>query len=109
MDIINREEPDLVVVAGDLSVEGYREQFEEAGEYIGMLACPRKMVMAGDHDCRNAGHVHLEEIFGPCRRKVPASREGAAGHPGRGAGTGMQGLCPRRWRIDRALSAPSTA
>ena len=50
IDIINREEPDLVVVAGDLSVEGYREQFEEAGEYIGMLACPRKIVIAGNHD-----------------------------------------------------------
>jgi len=65
IEAVNREAPDLLVVAGDLTVEGYREQFEEAREYLAMFACPRKIVIAGNHDCRNVGYLHFEELFGP--------------------------------------------
>lgn len=65
IDIINAEKPDLVVIAGDLTVDGYREQFEEAQGYIDLISCPRKMVIAGNHDCRNVGYIHFEELFGP--------------------------------------------
>ena len=65
IDIINGEEPDLVVIAGDITVDGYREQFEEAKDYIDLVSCPRKMVIAGNHDCRNVGYIHFEELFGP--------------------------------------------
>lgn len=34
IDIINRENPDLTVIAGDLTATGYRDEFEEAAEYI---------------------------------------------------------------------------
>ena len=65
IDIINGEDPDLLVVAGDLTLSGYREEFEEAREYINLITCPRKMVIAGNHDCRNVGYQLFEEILGP--------------------------------------------
>ncbi len=65
IEIINGEDPDLVVVAGDLSIDGYREQFEEAKSYVELISCPRKIIIAGNHDCRNVGYIHFEDIFGP--------------------------------------------
>lgn len=62
---INQLAPHLVVVGGDLTAAGYREQFVEAGEYIGKLDCPQKVIIAGNHDCRNVGYVHFEDVIGP--------------------------------------------
>ena len=60
---INRMEPDLVAVVGDLTGAGYRWEFEEAAEWIAKLEPPR-VVIPGNHDARNVGYVHFEEIFG---------------------------------------------
>lgn len=70
LDEINRERPDLVVVAGDLTADGYREQFTEARKYIDQLDCDQVLVMAGNHDCRNVGFLHFEELFGERRSKT---------------------------------------
>ena len=67
---INSARPDLIVVAGDLTAGGYREQFEEAKRYIDMLDCPEKVIIAGNHDCRNVGFLHFEELIGPRFRTV---------------------------------------
>lgn len=61
---INAAKPHLVIVAGDLTAEGYREQFEEAKRYIDLIECEEKIVIAGNHDCRNVGYLHFEELFG---------------------------------------------
>jgi 3',5'-cyclic AMP phosphodiesterase CpdA len=65
IEIINRESPDAVIVAGDLTANGYRDEFEEAAAYMAHIECPCKVVIAGNHDCRNVGYVHFEELFGP--------------------------------------------
>lgn len=65
VDEINHLQPDLVIVAGDLTADGYREQFDEAKHYIDQLSCKEKLVIAGNHDCRNVGYLHFEELFGP--------------------------------------------
>src|SRR5215212_8535061 len=57
-------EPDLVAVAGDLTMEGYRWEFEEARRYLDRLACPNVVVIPGNHDARNVGYRHFEEFFG---------------------------------------------
>jgi len=62
---INRYKPDFVVVAGDLTGGGYKDQFIAAKKYIDSIKCSRKMIIAGNHDCRNVGYEHFEEIFGP--------------------------------------------
>lgn len=65
IDEINALAPDLLVVAGDLTAEGYREQFEEAAWYLDRAKCKHRIVLAGNHDCRHVGYVHFEDIFGP--------------------------------------------
>jgi Icc protein len=60
----NALEPDLVAVAGDLTMEGYRWEFEEAKGYLDQLGCPNVVVIPGNHDARNVGYRHFEEFFG---------------------------------------------
>jgi 3',5'-cyclic-AMP phosphodiesterase len=61
---INRLNPTAVVVAGDLTDAGYREEFEQAAEYIGCIECEHVMVVPGNHDARNVGYIHFERLFG---------------------------------------------
>ncbi|MDA3937049.1 MAG: metallophosphoesterase, partial [Actinomycetota bacterium] len=61
---VNVLDPDLVIVPGDLTANGYRDEFLEAQEYLGCIKCENVIVIAGNHDCRNVGYLHFEEIFG---------------------------------------------
>jgi 3',5'-cyclic AMP phosphodiesterase CpdA len=60
---INRMEPDVVVVAGDLTAAGYQWEFEQAAEWLGRIEAP-KVVIPGNHDSRNVGYIHFERVFG---------------------------------------------
>jgi Icc protein len=61
---INRANPTVVVVSGDLTDAGYREEFEQAAEYIARIECENVMVIPGNHDARNVGYIHFERLFG---------------------------------------------
>jgi hypothetical protein len=61
---INRAHPAIVVISGDLTDAGYREEFEQAAEYIARIECESIMVIPGNHDSRNVGYVHFERLFG---------------------------------------------
>src|ERR671926_1470479 len=61
---INRMNPAVVVVSGDLTDAGYREEFEQAAEYIDCIECEHVMVIPGNHDARNVGYIHFERLFG---------------------------------------------
>jgi len=61
---INDLEPTAVVVSGDLTNAGYRQEFETAAEYIQRFDCPNVMVIPGNHDSRNVGYIHFERLFG---------------------------------------------
>ena len=63
MEEVNRLRPELVVVAGDLTWNGIREQFEEAKELLDRLEAPKIIVM-GNHDGSNVGYLIFEELFG---------------------------------------------
>jgi putative phosphoesterase len=60
---INAMDPDLVVVAGDLTAAGYEWEFQEAKRWIDQIEHP-KIVVPGNHDSRNVGYVHFENYFG---------------------------------------------
>ncbi len=60
----NELEPDLVAIAGDLTMEGYRWEFEEARAYLDRIECPNVVVIPGNHDAKNVGYRHFEEFFG---------------------------------------------
>lgn len=61
---INDINPTAVVVSGDLTDAGYRQEFEMAADYISRIQCERVMVIPGNHDARNVGYIHFERLFG---------------------------------------------
>ena len=60
---INDLKPDIVVVTGDLTNMGYRQEFREAAEYLARIECPDLLVVPGNHDSRNVGYAHFERLF----------------------------------------------
>jgi putative phosphoesterase len=60
---INRMEPDVVVVVGDLTAAGYEWEFEQAAEWLRQIEAP-KVVIPGNHDSRNVGYIHFQRLFG---------------------------------------------
>ena len=61
---VNELEPDVVIVSGDLTGDGLRGEFASAREYLDAVECERTIVIPGNHDSRNVGYVHFEELFG---------------------------------------------
>lgn len=61
---INAADPDLVVVAGDLTDEGYPDQYPVAREELAALTCPQIVRVPGNHDARNVGYLFFEDTFG---------------------------------------------
>jgi 3',5'-cyclic AMP phosphodiesterase CpdA len=59
--------PDLVVVGGDLTTEGYAHEFRMAQEYLEPLfeAGLNVLVIPGNHDSKNVGYLHFRDTFGP--------------------------------------------
>lgn len=64
VDELNELKPDVVVVTGDLTDAGYRGEFATARSVISAIECERKLVLPGNHDARNVGDVHFEDMFG---------------------------------------------
>ena len=61
---VNDARPDLVVVAGDLTDEGYPDQQEAAAEALAELQCERVVLVPGNHDAKHVGYIWFEETFG---------------------------------------------
>jgi 3',5'-cyclic-AMP phosphodiesterase len=57
--------PDVVVISGDLTTDGYKGEYEQAREFLDQIDCENLIVVPGNHDSRNVGYVHFEEHFGP--------------------------------------------
>jgi 3',5'-cyclic-AMP phosphodiesterase len=74
---IGRIEPDVVVVAGDLTYTGYEWEYEEAADWLRTIDFPQ-IVIPGNHDGRNVGRIHFRRLFGE-----PYSRYRAAFEPER--------------------------
>jgi 3',5'-cyclic-AMP phosphodiesterase len=62
---INELDPDVVLCTGDLTEMGFRQDYLEAQAFLARIACPHKVVIPGNHDARNVGYVHFEELIGP--------------------------------------------
>ena len=60
--------PDLVVVAGDLTSEGYQPQFRQAKRYLDRLEALEMLVIPGNHDLMNVGFLHFRDAFGKSDR-----------------------------------------
>ena len=61
---VNELAPDVVVVSGDLTSNGFKDEYLLAREYLNSIECESIVVIPGNHDSRNVGYVHFEELFG---------------------------------------------
>jgi 3',5'-cyclic-AMP phosphodiesterase len=61
---VNELRPDAVVVSGDLTSHGFKDEYALARDYLDRIECGAKVVIPGNHDSRNVGYVHFEELFG---------------------------------------------
>ena len=67
---VNELAPDVVVVSGDLTSDGFYPEYLEAHSYLALIECERMIVIPGNHDSRNVGYVHFEELFGERRSEL---------------------------------------
>jgi Icc protein len=61
---LNDVAPDIVIVSGDLTTFGFKEEYHLAKSYLDRIDCDTVVVIPGNHDSRNVGYVHFEELFG---------------------------------------------
>ena len=61
---VNEMEPDVVVISGDLTSNGFKDEYALAREYLNRIDCKSMVVIPGNHDSRNVGYVHFEDLFG---------------------------------------------
>ena len=61
---INEMQADVVVVSGDLTNDGFRQQYSAVRTYLNSVKCPHMAIIPGNHDSRNVGYVHFEDMFG---------------------------------------------
>jgi 3',5'-cyclic-AMP phosphodiesterase len=73
---VNEAEPDLVVIAGDITDEGYPDQYELARERLGEVACPQVVLVPGNHDARHVGYLQFERTFGARDTQLTLSARG---------------------------------
>jgi 3',5'-cyclic-AMP phosphodiesterase len=62
---INELQPEVTILSGDLTTDGFKAEYEAAREYVEKIDCDDLIVVPGNHDSRNVGYVHFEELFGP--------------------------------------------
>jgi 3',5'-cyclic AMP phosphodiesterase CpdA len=61
---VNELQPDVVICTGDLTNEGYRQEYKNWVAYADRIEAPIWTV-PGNHDARNVGYVHFEDLIGP--------------------------------------------
>ena len=65
---INELEPDIVICSGDLTSFGFKHEYQLARQYLDKIDCESLVVIPGNHDSRNVGYVHFEELIGERNR-----------------------------------------
>ena len=71
---LNELKPNVVVSTGDLTNEGFKQEYLLAKSYLDKIQCENLLVVPGNHDARNVGYVHFEELFGS--RQAVCHRDG---------------------------------
>ncbi|MDL2246861.1 metallophosphoesterase [Methanobrevibacter sp. OttesenSCG-928-K11] len=63
VDEINELKPDMILLTGDITNEGYYREFLKAKEYLSLFDAPLYAI-PGNHDSRNLGYESFEELIG---------------------------------------------
>lgn len=64
IDEINELNPDIVIITGDLTANGFRMEYDTLKNYLSPIKCKNLLVQLGNHDSRNVGYMHFKDIFG---------------------------------------------
>src|SRR4051795_8741389 len=82
---VNELAPDVVIVSGDLTSHGFKDEYALARRYLDGIECESIVVIPGNHDSRNVGYVHFEELFGSRNSVLPTNdvtiAPGGSGEP----------------------------
>ncbi len=65
IDELNQLRPNIIVVTGDLTSEGFREEYRRVRAFLDRLDCRELVVVPGNHDSRHVGYLHFEDLIGP--------------------------------------------
>ena len=60
---INQLNPDMIILTGDLTDNGYYKEFEQVTKYLEVFEAPL-FAVPGNHDARNLGYQTFEELIG---------------------------------------------
>jgi 3',5'-cyclic AMP phosphodiesterase CpdA len=73
---VNEASPDLVVIAGDVTDEGYPDQYAAAKAKLASLRCANVVLVPGNHDAKHVGYLYFEEAFGARDRRLRVELDG---------------------------------
>lgn len=74
IDEVNSVKPDLVAITGDITIFGFKSEYEEAKKYIDRFKS-KTFVIPGNHDARYLGYIYFEQYFGKRERVMDMSDE----------------------------------
>lgn len=60
---VNKLEPDVIVITGDLTNEGLIKEYEKCKEYVSKLHSKKIITISGNHDYRNSGYLVFKKFF----------------------------------------------
>lgn len=60
---INNLQPDMIILTGDITNNGYYGQYKQAMKYLELFDAPL-FAVPGNHDARNLGYQTFEELVG---------------------------------------------
>jgi 3',5'-cyclic AMP phosphodiesterase CpdA len=60
---INALQPDVLIITGDLTIDGYVHEYEQVGDFLRKFKVDNTLIVPGNHDARNEGYKIFEEIF----------------------------------------------
>lgn len=63
IEYISDFKPDILIISGDLTDNGYPQEYKDAVEFIRKLKSNLKILVPGNHDARNMGYILFEEYF----------------------------------------------
>ncbi|WP_082089028.1 metallophosphoesterase family protein [Methanosarcina siciliae] len=63
LENINRLNPDIVVITGDLTENGFSAEYDGVKKFIDRIECKDRVLVPGNHDSKNAGYLHFEDLF----------------------------------------------
>ena len=61
--MVNQENPDIVIITGDVTDYGLRAEFEGVRDELKKIQSPY-LIVPGNHDSRHEGYKKFEEFFG---------------------------------------------